>query len=138
MTSTRSPGSRCSPSPRTYNTAITPAVRAIVEAAPVHRPTAPPAALVCVLEHPLQPPERAFRGTRLLPSAVLEITPGYLAVAIARAWGYTGPALALVADGAVDEARAWIDALAVRDGAIAVLYVRGDGEQRELAWTLGR
>ena len=110
--------------------AFTPAVRTIVENAAMRRPERAPAALVVVLERPLRPPERARRGGRLFPSAVLEITPGFVATAVARAWGYAGPVLTLVND----DAGAWIDAAAARDGEVCVLYVRGDGDERQLEW----
>lgn len=111
--------------------AFTPAVRTILDSAAARRPGRAPAALVVVLERPLRPPERARRGGRLLPSAVLEITPGFVAAAVARVWGYAGPVLTLVNG---DDAGAWIDAAAARDGEVCVLYVRGDGDERQLEW----
>lgn len=118
--------------PRTQPPFMTPAMRAIVETAQAHTPTKPPGAVVVVLEHPLTPPGRARRGERLLPSAVLEITPGAAAVAVARAWGYTGPSLAIVST--PDDAAPWL--AAVPDA--CVLYVRGDGDERTFVWQHAR
>jgi hypothetical protein len=77
-----------------------PLLRRLAEEAPRHRPAAPPDLLVVCLAEPLVPPPRAVVGGRLLPSAVLEITPGRAALQVAQGWGYPGPALCLVgADG---------------------------------------
>jgi hypothetical protein len=73
-----------------------PAIRDLVVSAVQCRPQTPPSALVVWLERPLLPPERARRGGRILPSAVVEMTPGFTAMSVARAWGYAGPTLCLV------------------------------------------
>ena len=49
------------------------------------------------------PPPRAVLGGRLLPSAVLEMTPGRVAMLVAQMWGYTGPTLCLVGQGGLQE-----------------------------------
>jgi len=73
-----------------------PSLRRLAAEALDHRPETPPELLAVHLAEPLTPPERAVLGGRLLPSAVLEITPGFTALLVARAWGYAGPALCLV------------------------------------------
>jgi hypothetical protein len=50
--------------------------------------------VIVTLEAPLPPSARI--GRRILPTSVLEMTPGQLPQLIARAWGYPGPALCLV------------------------------------------
>lgn len=71
-----------------------PVLRAIAAAAASHRPAAPPGLLVVTLDAPLPPSARI--GRRILPTSVLEMTPGQLPQLIARAWGHPGPALCLV------------------------------------------
>ncbi len=73
-----------------------PLLRRLAAELPRHRPAAPPDLLLVRLDEPLVPPERAAVGGRILPSAVLEMTPGRLALLAARAWGFQGPALCLV------------------------------------------
>ena len=63
-----------------------------------HRPLDPPDVLLLRMDKPLTPQRSAIIGGRLLPSAVLEITPGFASQLIARCWGFTGPALCLVGD----------------------------------------
>ena len=107
-----------------------PQLRALVEAARAHRPSAPPRALLVRLREPLEPPDRARIGSRILPSAVLEMTPGFLAVSIARAWGYTGPALCLVGLSALD-----VDPTSLAaDGATRVVYVARRGDELDVSW----
>jgi hypothetical protein len=101
----------------------TPLLRRIAAAALAHRPVAPPACLVVQLDAPIVPPADAQLGARLLPSVVLEITPGFVAQLVARAWGFAGPAVTLV--GPPD---AEILAACRRvHGPTAVLHVRTDG-----------
>lgn len=71
-----------------------PALRAIAAAAATHRPAVPPDLLLVTLDAPLPP--QPWRGQRILPTSVLEMTPGQLPQLIARAWGYPGPAVCLV------------------------------------------
>ena len=103
-----------------------PVLRRISSEALAHRPHAPPAALVVRLDAPLVPPADARIGGRLLPSVVLEMTPGFIAQLVARAWGYGGPALCLVGGSDAD----WSDTLAAcREvhGTTLVLHVGADG-----------
>jgi hypothetical protein len=73
-----------------------PLLRRLADEAPRHRPAEPPDLLIVRLAEPLLPPPRALLGGRLLPSAVLEITPGRVAQEIAASWGFGGAALCLV------------------------------------------
>jgi len=73
-----------------------PALRRLAAELPRLRPAAPPDLLLVRLAEPLVPPQRSVRGGRILPSAVLEMTPGRAALLAARAWGFAGPTLCLV------------------------------------------
>ena len=71
-----------------------PVLRGLATTAAAERPAIAPDLLVVTLDAPLPP---AARGrTRILPSSVLEMTPGFTAQLVARAWGFRGPALCLV------------------------------------------
>jgi hypothetical protein len=105
-------------------------LRRLAEEALAHRPADPPGVLIVRLEEPLVPPADAWIGGRLLPSVALEITPGFIAQLVARAWGYAGPALCLV--GGSDAA--WLPTLAACrrvHGTVHVLHVHGGG----LGWS---
>ncbi|MBA3454926.1 MAG: hypothetical protein H0T42_17690 [Deltaproteobacteria bacterium] len=118
--------------PTTWSTASPPPalriplLRTIADEALAHRPAVPPGALIVRLDEPLVPPADASIGGRLLPSVALEITPGFVAQLVARAWGYGGPALCLV--GGSDDA--WLPTLAACrrvHGTVLVLHVHGRG-----------
>ena len=98
-----------------------------------HRPSAPPDVLIMRLEKPLSPPAYAFIGERLLPSAVLEITPGFASQLIARCWGFTGAALCLVGD--VDGDVYGLKN-AFRESGLNVFQVnvRGSGDNSAIEW----
>ena len=107
-----------------------PFLRALAAEAFDHRPPSPPDLLVVRLVEPLLPPDRAVLGGRLLPSAVLEITPGFAALLIARAWGFTGPTLCLVGPRGVvrgqDPARTlWGSGLSTEH--VHVIYLSAEG-----------
>ena len=72
------------------------------------RPAELPGAIVVRMDAPLVPPEDARIGGRLLPSVVLEITPGFVAQLLARVWGFAGPAVTLVGG----SERGWLPTLA--------------------------
>ena len=106
-----------------------PLLRLLAEHAIAKRPDTPPNVLIVRLDAPLVPSADAQIGGRLLPSVVLEITPGFVAQLVARTWGYCGPALCLV--GGTDAA--WAVTLAsIRKvhGTPAVLHVR----RHDIAW----
>jgi hypothetical protein len=74
-------------------------------------------------------------GGRLLPSAVLEITPGFVPQLVARAWGFAGPALCLVG-GEDSEIETLVAACRSTAGPVALVGLRGDGEDRDVEWQL--
>ena len=100
-----------------------------------HRPAKPPDVLLLRLENPIAPPSSAVIGGRLLPSAVLEITPGFASQLIARCWGYSGPALCLA--GKVD-ADPYGLRNAFRESGKNVFQVnlRGTGDNRAIEWNV--
>lgn len=101
-----------------------PLLRRLAEEAPRHRPPEPPDLLVVRLSEPLTPPPRAVIGGRLLPSAVLEITPGRAALQVVRGWGYRGPALCLVGAAGPEPGRdPLLATLARLEGRVSVVYI---------------
>lgn len=82
-----------------------PGLHRLVAEAPARRPAEPPDRLVLHLDAPLAPPPRALVGGRVLPSAVLELTPATAARLLAQAWGYAGPAVAWVGGAGPEVAR---------------------------------
>ena len=98
-----------------------------------HRPANPPDVLILRLEKPFAPSPQAVIGGRLLPSAVLEITPGFASQLIARCWGYSGPALCLV--GSVDiDPYGLTNALRESGKNVAQVNLRGSGDNRAIEW----
>jgi hypothetical protein len=71
-----------------------PVLRRIAAEAAAARPAAPVDLLIVTLEAPLPPAARI--GRRILPTSVLEMTPGFIPQLVARAWGHRGPAVCLV------------------------------------------
>lgn len=71
-----------------------PVLRRIAAEAAAARPAEPVGLLIVTLEAPLPPAARI--GRRILPTSVLEMTPGFLPQLVARAWGHRGPAVCLV------------------------------------------
>lgn len=69
-------------------------LRRIAAEVDAQRPEEPPDIVVVTLECPLPPAARI--GQRILPTSVLEMTPGFIPQLVARAWGFRGPALCLV------------------------------------------
>ncbi|HUQ72329.1 MAG TPA: hypothetical protein VM165_22575 [Planctomycetaceae bacterium] len=88
-----------------------PALQQLAREALRHRPDIAPDALLIRLDAPLLPPERALIGGRLLPTAVYEVTPGFVAQLTARCWGLTGGAMTLVGSEATwATSTTWIEA----------------------------
>ena len=112
-----------------------PLLRALVHAAPRHRPVAPPSLLLVRLEAPLLPPSDATIGGRLLPSSILEMTPGFVAQLVTRSWGFPGPAICLVApreaDANVEEI---VTACREAGDVVRRVDVRGQGGERDVDW----
>ena len=110
-------------------------LRKIAAEAPRVRPATPPDILLVRLEAPLVPPTSGMLGDRLLPHAVLEITPASIPRVIARSWGYDGPALCLVGDGSTEAATGVIVAACrAAGGTVAQIRVGGDGYERSVEW----
>ncbi len=99
------------------------------------RPIQPPDVLILRLEKPLAPPPTAVIGKRLLPSAVLEMTPGFASQLIARCWGYTGPALCLVGNVDADLYGLTNAFLESRQNVYQV-NLRGSGDNRAIEWNI--
>lgn len=111
-----------------------PVLRHIAEVALANRPAEAPDILVVSLEEPLAPAPQAWFGERLLPSGVLEITPGFVSQLISRAWGYAGAALCQVGSTSVDD-RWPLTALCQDRGAtVAEVAIVGTGDDREIIW----
>ena len=110
-----------------------PMLRKLVYAAPRHRPATPPDVLIVRLEAPLVPPSDATIGGRLLPSSILEMTPGFVAQLVTRSWGFPGAAICLVAP---DDAEVQTIVAACREAGDVVcrVDVRGRGGQRDVDW----
>ncbi|HEX6045018.1 MAG TPA: beta-ketoacyl synthase N-terminal-like domain-containing protein [Pyrinomonadaceae bacterium] len=118
---------------------MNPILRRLAAEALDHRPSTPPDVLILRLERPLAPPPAAIIGERLLPSAVLEITPGFASQLVARCWGFTGPALCLVGEvGEVGHLDSDVYGLknAFRESGLNVfqLNLRGSGDNRAIEW----
>jgi len=100
-----------------------------------HRPSHPPDVLMFRLEKPLSPPAAAIIGDRLLPSAVLEITPGFASQLVTRCWGFTGPALCLVGD--VDHDVYGLKTAFTKSGLdVFQVNLRGSGDNRVIEWNV--
>ena len=110
-------------------------LREIAVEAPRVRPAMPPDILLVRLEAPLIPAASGVLGDRLLPHAVLEITPASIPRLIARLWGYGGPALCLVGDGSTEAAtEAIIAGCRAGGGTVAQMRVGGTGSDRTVDW----
>jgi hypothetical protein len=100
-----------------------------------YRPADPPDVLVVHLEEPLAPPPEATIGGRLLPSAVLEMTPGFAPQLITRCWGFSGPTLCLVGKiSTSDYSRKLAAAFKYSDLVMAQVDLPATGEKREIVW----
>ena len=110
-----------------------PGLRRLVAEAPSRRPPEPPDRLVLHLDVPLSPPTRALVGGRVLPSAVLELTPATAARLLAQAWGYTGPAVAWVG-GAETEVARLLTAHRERGDQVAVVRVADACSAFRVTW----
>jgi hypothetical protein len=114
---------------------MNPILKRLASEAHEQRPVDPPDVLLLRLEKPLSPPPSAIIGGRLLPSAVLEITPGFASQLVARCWGYTGPALCLV--GNVDaDAYGLTNAFRESRRNVYRVNLRGSGDNRAIEWNV--
>jgi Beta-ketoacyl synthase, N-terminal domain len=100
-----------------------------------HRPLESPDVLILRMDKPLSPPASAIIGDRLLPSAVLEITPGFASQLVAKCWGFSGPTLCLVGD--VDhDPYGFRNALNESGLNVFQVNLRGSGEHRVIEWNV--
>ncbi len=112
-----------------------PVLRRIAAEAMSFRPQVAPDILVVRMDEPLLPDERASIGGRLLPSAVLELTPGFVPQLIARGWGFTGGALCLVGDAETDKATTeLIESCEENNLSVRRINLRGGGNDRAIEW----
>jgi len=125
--------------PTGYRTPLAPepaghsVLRRIAAEASRVRPATPPDVLLVLLEAPLVPPASGILGNRLLPHAVLEITPASIPRVIARQWGYDGPALCLVGNGSAG-ATAIVQACGAGGETVAQVRIGGVGAERSVEW----
>jgi len=108
-------------------------LRRLAKEALAQRPPTPPDLLILRLDKPLAPPPSAIIGSRLLPSAVLEITPGFASQLIARCWGFNGPALCLVGDVDTDPYNL---TNALRESGLNIFQVNLRGSKRAIEWNV--
>jgi len=114
---------------------MNPVLKKLASQAYEQRPVEPPDILILRLEKPLAPAPSAIIGGRLLPSSVLEITPGFASQLIARCWGFSGPALCLV--GKVDvDAYGIIEAFRASGQNVFQVNLRGSGDHRAVEWNV--
>lgn len=112
-----------------------PELRQIAAEALRYRPAVPPDALLVRLNAPLLPPERGVISGRILPSAVCEMTPGFVSQLIARGWGLTGGAMTLVGSEATRPfSSAWIAASRQAGRTVHVVDVVAAGDSFEVDW----
>ena len=110
-------------------------LRQIAADAPRVRPPTPPDLLLVRLGAPLVPPASGVLGDRLLPHAVLEISPASIPRIIARRWGYRGPALCLVGDDRTEAVTGTIVAACrATGGTVAQIRIDGTGLDRTVEW----
>jgi len=114
---------------------MSPTLKRVAEEALERRPVEPPDVLIVRLEKPVAPPRDAVIGGRLLPSAVLEITPGFASQLIARCWGYSSPALCLVGNVDVDP-YGLTNALGESGLNVFQVNLRGSGDNRAIEWNV--
>ncbi|HYP53974.1 MAG TPA: hypothetical protein VEQ42_10570 [Pyrinomonadaceae bacterium] len=112
-------------------------LRRVASEAVRYRPSSPPDLLVVRMDEPLTPPERAGIGGRLLPSAVLEMTPGFVPQLVARRWGFDGGAMCLVGGRETDEAADEIvESFAESGLVVSRLSLRGGACERRIEWNV--
>jgi len=114
---------------------MNPTIKRLAEEAYEQQPAEPPDLLILRLEKPLAPQPEAIIGGRLLPSAVLEITPGFASQLIARCWGYSGPALCLVGNVDIDP-YGLTEALRESGANVFQVNLRGSGDNRAIEWNV--
>ena len=110
-------------------------LRGIAQHATEHRPAQPPDLLLVRLEAPLVPPHDARLADRLLPSSILEMTPGFVAQLVAQTWGFAGSAVCLVgSERAEPEVAEIVRACEAAGDVVYRVDVRGKGKDRHVDW----
>ena len=110
-------------------------LRRVAAEAVRYRPRVPPDILVVRMDEPLLPEERVGIGGRLLPSAVLELTPGFVPQLVARCWGFGGGALCLVGGAEADAAASEMLGACEESGlVVGRMNLRGGGDDRTVEW----
>jgi Beta-ketoacyl synthase, N-terminal domain len=110
-------------------------LRRMAQHAMEHRPAQPPDLLLVRLEAPLVPPHDARLADRLLPSSILEMTPGFVAQLVAQTWGFAGSAVCLVGgERAEPDVAEIVRACEAAGDVVYRVDVRGQGEDRHVDW----
>jgi Beta-ketoacyl synthase, N-terminal domain len=110
-------------------------LRGMAQHAMEHRPPQPPDLLLVRLEAPLVPPRDARLADRLLPSSILEMTPGFVAQLVAQTWGFAGSAVCLVANERSElEVSQIVRACQAAGDVVYRVDVRGQEEDRHVDW----
>jgi hypothetical protein len=99
-----------------------------------HRPKNKSDLVIVFLEEPLTPPSRLFIGNKLLPSAVLEITPSYIPQLLAACWGYDGAAICVVGGQSPATFKSFCNLLTDVNLSVNFVSIKGKGEDREIEW----
>ncbi len=107
-----------------------PFLRRFATEAVTHRPENKSDIIIVFLEEPLTPPSRLFMGDKLLPSAVLEITPSYIPQLLAACWGYDGAAICAVGG----QLKYFHNLLTDINLSVNFISIKGKGEDREIEW----
>jgi hypothetical protein len=112
-----------------------PTLRQIADEACRNRPKVPPDLLVVKLDAPLTPSARSIIGGRILPSAVLELTPGFVSQLVARCWSLESGAVCLVGGPDTDAGTRELIRGCERSGlSVSVMWLRGGGDDRTIEW----
>jgi 3-oxoacyl-[acyl-carrier-protein] synthase-1 len=111
-----------------------PFLRQFATEAVKHRPKNKSDIIIVFLEEPLTPPSRLFVGNKLLPSAVLEITPSYIPQLLAGCWGYDGAAICVVGGQSPAILKSFRHLLTEVNLSVNLISITGKGEEREIEW----
>jgi hypothetical protein len=111
-----------------------PFLRQFATEAMKHRPENKSDIIMVFLEEPLMPPSKLFIGNKLLPSAVLEITPSYLPQLLAAGWGYDGAAICVVGGQSPAILQYFRKLFMDTNLSVNFVNIKGKGESREVKW----
>ncbi len=99
-----------------------------------HRPENKSDLIIVFLEEPLTPPSRLFIGSKLLPSAVLEITPSYIPQLLAACWGYDGAAICVVGGQSPATLKYFRKLFTGINLSVNFVSIKSKEEDREIEW----